>query len=145
MVKYIKNSDDFYSFEKLSFDKIFFLDLVPVRSCKIFKDFIHLKITCSNNTKIVFNMNSQGISSLNYRTFQTVACKRLLISDYREELNLFESYMPFYEDFSDLTFKIESYLEDKEAYNKIVEKCYEIAKKSHNSKDCVRFMLETVK
>ena len=25
-----------------------------------------------NDTKIVFNMNSQGISSLNYRTFQTV-------------------------------------------------------------------------
>ena len=90
-------------------------------------------------------MNSQGISSLNYRTFQTVACKRLLISDYREELNLFEGYMPFYEDFSDLTFKIESYLEDKEAYDKVVENCYEIAKKSHNSKDCVRFMLETVK
>ena len=32
-------------------------------------------------------MNSQGISSLNYRTFQTIACKRLLISDYREELS----------------------------------------------------------
>ena len=29
-----------------------------------------------NNTKIVFNMHSQGVSSLNYRAFQTVACKR---------------------------------------------------------------------
>ena len=57
-------------------------------------------------------MNSQGISSLNYRTFQAVACKKLLISDYREELALFEGNMPFYEDFSDLIFKIESYLED---------------------------------
>jgi hypothetical protein len=98
-----------------------------------------------NNCKIVFNMNSQGISSLNYRTFQTVACKRLLISDYREELALFEGNMPFYEDFSDLIFKIESYLDDKNAYQTVVENCYNIAKLSHNSKDCVRFMLKTVR
>ena len=97
-----------------------------------------------NNTRIVFNMNSQGISSLNYRTMQTVACKRLLISDYREELSLFEGNMPFYEDFSDLIFKIESYLEDKDAYSKVVEECYKIAKQSHNSKDCIRYMLKTV-
>ena len=97
-----------------------------------------------NNAKIVFNMNSQGISSLNYRTFQTVACKRLMLSDYREELALFEGEMPFYEDFSDLVFKIENYLEDKEAYNKVVENCYNIAKYSHNSKDCTRYMLKVV-
>ena len=97
-----------------------------------------------NNTKIVFNMNSQGISSLNYRTFQTVACKRLLISDYREELALFDGFMPFYEDFSDLVFKIESYLEDKLAYTHVVEECHKIAKLSHNSKDCVRYILKTV-
>ena len=73
-------------------------------------------------------------SSLNYRTFQTVACKRLMISDYRDELALFEGVMPFYEDFSDLIFKIESYLDDKEAYDKVVNECYEIAKRSHNYK-----------
>ena len=97
-----------------------------------------------NNAKIVFNMNSQGISSLNYRTFQTVACKRLMISDYREELALFDGYMPFYEDFSDLIFKIESYLDDEEAYRTVVENCYQIAMQSHNSKDCVRYMLKVV-
>lgn len=97
-----------------------------------------------NNSKIVFNMNSQGISSLNYRTFQTVACKRLLISDYREELALFDGHMPFYEDFSDLIFKIESYLEDNDAYRRVTEECYKIAKQSHNSKDCVRYMLKIV-
>ena len=97
-----------------------------------------------NDTKIVFNMNSQGISSLNYRTFQTVACKRLLISDYREELDLFDGHMPFYEDFSDLIFKIESYLEDSKAYNTVVENCYKIAKQCHNSKDCVRYILKTL-
>ena len=97
-----------------------------------------------NNCKIVFNMNSQGISSLNYRTFQTVACKRLLISDYREELALFDGHMPFYEDFSDLIFKIEAYLEDKEAYYKVTEECYKIAKQSHNSKDCVKYILKEI-
>lgn len=98
-----------------------------------------------NNTKIVFNMNSQGISSLNYRTFQTVACKRLLISDYRQELSLFNGEMPCYEDFSDLMFQIECYLEDKQAYDKVVSKCYKIAKKNHNSKTCVKYMLDVVK
>ena len=98
-----------------------------------------------NNSKIVFNMNSQGVSSLNYRTFQTVACKKLMISDYRDELALFDGNLPFYEDFSDLIFKIESYLDDKEAYKKVTEECYNIAKQSHNSKDCVRYMLKTIK
>ena len=95
-----------------------------------------------NNAKIVFNMNSQGISSLNYRTFQTIACKRLMLSDFREELALFDGHLPFYEDFSDLIFKIESYLEDKEAYKRVVDECYNIAKMSHNSKVCTRYMLK---
>ena len=45
--------------------------------------------------------------------------------------------------FSDLIFKIESYLEDNEAYKQVVENCYKIAKQSHNSKDCTRYMLKT--
>ena len=65
-----------------------------------------------------------------------------MISDYRDELALFEGHMPFYEDFSDLLFKIESYLDDEEAYDKVVENCYNIALKSHNSKDCTRYMLK---
>ena len=97
-----------------------------------------------NNAKIVFNMNSQGISSLNYRTFQTVACKRLMISDYRDELALFDGYMPFYEDMSDLIFKIESYLDDENAYKIVTENCYKIAKQNHNSKDCVRYLLKEI-
>ncbi|MBR6127409.1 hypothetical protein IKQ21_06965 [bacterium] len=97
-----------------------------------------------NNSKIVFNMNAQGITSLNYRTFQTVACKRLMISDYRDELSLFDGYMPFYEDFSDLIFKIENYLEDKEAYKTVTDGCYKIASRNHNSKDSCEYMLAEV-
>lgn len=98
-----------------------------------------------NNSKILFNMHSQGISSLNYRTFQAVACKRLIISDYREELALFDGHLPFYEDFTDLIFKIESYLEDENAYSRVTEECWKIAKQSHNSKDCTRYMLKVIK
>ena len=95
--------------------------------------------------KILFNINAQGISSLNYRTFQAAACKRLMISDYREELALFEGHMPFYEDFSDLIFKIESYLEDKQAYQRVTEECWQIAHQSHDSKKCTRYILKTVR
>lgn len=97
-----------------------------------------------NNSKIVFNMHSQGLSSLNYRTFQTVACKRLMITDYRDEIALFDGYLPFYEDMSDLIFKIENYLDDKDAYKTITENCYNIASQSHNSKDCVRYLLSVI-
>ena len=98
-----------------------------------------------NNSKIVFNMHSQGLSSLNYRTFQTAACKRLMISDYRDELALFEGYMPFYEDMSDLIFKIENYLDDKDAYSTITENCYNLVRQCHNSKDSVAYLLSLVK
>jgi spore maturation protein CgeB len=97
-----------------------------------------------NNSKIVFNMHSQGLSSLNYRTFQTVACKRLMLTDYRDEIALFDGFLPFYEDMSDLIFKVESYLDDKDAYKTITENCYNIAYQSHNSKDCVRYLLNLV-
>ena len=110
----------------------------------VYKGFIDNEIDMAkaiNNAKIIFNMNSQGITSLNYRTFQTVACKRLMISDFREELALFDGYMPFYEDFSDLVFKIEGYLSDREAYKKITEECWKIAKQNHNSKLCTKYML----
>ena len=98
-----------------------------------------------NNSKIVINMHSQGLTSLNYRTFQTAACKRLMLTDYRDELALFEGFMPFYEDMTDLLFKIDNYLDDKYAYNTVTENCYRIIRENHNSKDCVRYILKTVK
>ena len=94
-----------------------------------------------NKSKIVFNMHSQGLSSLNYRTFQTAACKRLMISDFREELSLFDGYMPFYEDMADLIFKIENYLDDKEAYSRVTKTCYNIVRQNHNSKNSVEYIL----
>lgn len=98
-----------------------------------------------NNSRIVFNMHSQGKSNLNYRTFQTVACKRLLISDYREELDLFAENIPYYKDVNDLAQKIMFYLKNPNEYKSTTQKVYEIGLKNHNSKDCVIQMLELIK
>ncbi len=97
-----------------------------------------------NRSKIVINMNSQGISSLNYRTIQTAACKTLLLSDFRAELDLFSGNMPFYVDFSDLVEKINYYLTNEKAYEYVVNKCYDVVSQHLNSKDCVDLMLKKI-
>ena len=97
-----------------------------------------------NDTKIVYNINAQGISSLNYRTFQVLACKRLMISDKRGELDLFEGILPYYCDFDDLVKKIEFYLNNEIEYQKITEKTDKIINLNHNSKICVEKMLKII-
>ena len=69
--------------------------------------------------KIVINMNSQGISSLNYRTMQTIGCEKLLISDDRAELDLFDNKIPTYKDVEDLKQLIKHYLVNKKEYDDI--------------------------
>lgn len=95
-----------------------------------------------NKAKIVFNMNSQGVSSLNYRTIQTIACKTLMISDFREEINLFKGDLPFYINIQDLVDKINYYLDNEKAYEYTTNKCYETVSKHLNSKICVKLMLD---
>ena len=97
-----------------------------------------------NNTKIIYNINSQGINSLNYRTFQVLACKRLIISDKRDELDLFKGILPYYCNFDDLVKKIEFYLNNEIEYQKITEKTGKIVKLNHNSKICVEKMLKMI-
>lgn len=97
-----------------------------------------------NNTKIVYNINAQGLSSLNYRTFQVLACKRLLISDRREELDLFDNIIPIYNDIGDLAEKIRFYINNKEEYAKIVNKSYDFILKNHSSKICVKNLLDKI-
>lgn len=111
---------------------------------KAYKGFIDNETNMAialNQSRIVFNINSQGESSLNYRTFQTMACKTLLISDFRSEINLFNGDLPFYNDFQDLTNKINYYLENPQTYEQTVNKCLEHILKNHNAKDCVKKML----
>ena len=63
-----------------------------------------------NYANEVYNINAQGISSLNYRTIQVLACERLLISDERKELDLFENIIPTYLNIEDLAQKIKHYI-----------------------------------
>ena len=97
-----------------------------------------------NRSKIVINMHSQGVSSLNYRTIQTVACKTLMLTDFREELDLFGGNIPFYVSFSDLIDKINYYLDNEKAYKYVTNTCYEIASQHLNSKICVDLMLKKI-
>ena len=115
---------------------------------KAYKGFIDNETDMANElnkAKIVFNMNSQGISSLNYRTIQTIACKTLMISDFREEINLFKGDLPFYINLNDLIEKINYYLQNEKAYEYTTNKCFEIASKHLNSKTCVKQMLDIIK
>lgn len=97
-----------------------------------------------NSSKILFNINSQGISSLNYRTFQAVACKRIIISDNREELKLFKGNMPSWENFDDLVNKIHHYINSPKDYEQTVDSCWEFGRKNHHSKENIEFMLKKV-
>lgn len=99
--------------------------------------------TATNNARMSFTINAQGVSSLNYRTIQTIACKRLIISDKREELSLYAGNLPYYEDLEDLKAKIRYFLSNKDAYRTTVETCYQIGRKKHHSKENVEFILKT--
>lgn len=112
---------------------------------QIYKGFIDNEKEMSNainKSRIVINMNSQGISSLNYRTIQAIACGKLLISDKRAELDLFNSKIPTYENKEDLKNKISFYLNNEQAYNKTTEYCTRICRENHNSIEGVKYILE---
>ena len=87
-------------------------------------------------------MNSQGISSLNFRTIESVACKRLIISDKRQELSLYNGYMPYWENVDDLADKIRFYLKNETEYETTVENCYKIGRKDHHTKENVAYMFD---
>ncbi len=97
-----------------------------------------------NETKIVYNINAQGKTSLNYRTIQTLACKRLLISDRREELDLFNNIIPIYKNTKDLAQQIDFYLKNNNEYEKITTICEKLVQASHNSKNSVEKILSMI-
>ena len=90
-------------------------------------------------------MNSQGVSSLNYRTMQTVACKRMLISDKRQELDLFDNKIPTYENKEVLKEKILFYLNNEQEYNRITEYCEKICREKYSSRQGVKYILDKIK
>lgn len=94
-----------------------------------------------NESKIIYNINAQGLTSLNYRTIQVLACERLIISDKREELDLFDNIIPTYENLNDLANKTRYYLNHPKEYAKITLYCRKIIEKNMDSKVCVKNML----
>ena len=94
-----------------------------------------------NKSRIVINMNSQGISSLNYRTMQTLACGKLLISDKRDELDLFDNKIPVYENSNELKNKVMHYLVNRDDYDEITKNCQNICTQKYNSIVGVNYIL----
>lgn len=97
-----------------------------------------------NKARIVYTINSQGISSLNHRTIQSLACKTLVITDFREEINMFKGNLPFYIDLQDLAEKIKYYLNNEKAYEYTANKCHEFVSQNLSAKVCVEKMLESI-
>lgn len=115
---------------------------------KIYSGFIDNEIDMAdaiNKSKIVINMNSQGVSSLNYRTMQTVACKRMLISDKRQELDLFDNKIPTYENKEVLKEKILFYLHNEQEYSRVTEYCEMICREKYSSRVGVKYILDKIK
>ena len=97
-----------------------------------------------NKSKIVINMNSQGISSLNYRTMQTLACGKLLISDRRAELDLFDNRIPVYDDIESLKQNIDYFHSSSDEYKQVCNYCSRVCRHKFNSVSGAEFMLKTL-
>lgn len=97
-----------------------------------------------NESKIIYNINAQGISSLNYRTIQVLACERLIISDERDELDIFNNVIPVYKNIEDLAQKIKYYLKNEDEYKKITTFARKIIEQKLDSKICIENILKTL-
>jgi glycosyltransferase involved in cell wall biosynthesis len=85
-----------------------------------------------NSYKIHFNRNLSV--DINFRTFETLGCKTLLLTNYTPGLeNLFEinKNIVIYEDQKDLINKIKYFLENKEHREHLTQKGYEHVVKYH--------------
>lgn len=100
-----------------------------------------------NKSKVVINFTAQGKSSLNYRTFQVLACERLLLTDYRTELDeLFTVGKDIitYKDDSDLIEKIKYYLSDAEQYKDLTLKGRKAIEKFYSAKIAAQKIIDTI-
>ncbi len=97
-----------------------------------------------NNSKIVINMQSQGVSSLNYRTFQVMACSKLLLNDFRTEIKLLfdNSGLVVYNDMEDIKLKINHYLYNEVDYNEVIKNARAKICENYDAKYCVKKMIE---
>lgn len=113
---------------------------------KVYKGFIDNEkdmAVAINKTKIVINFNQQGVSSLNYRTIQTMSCEKLILNDSREEgTKFFGKDFLTYNDVEDLSEKINFYLNNKDAYLKNTGSIKKIIDKDFSHRTGAKKMLE---
>ena len=76
---------------------------------------------------------------------QTLACKRLLISDERKELDLFDNKIPIYKNSEDLKEKILFYLHNEQEYIRVTEYCEKICREKYSSRQGVKYILDKIK
>lgn len=118
-------------------------DKILLKKC--YQGFIDNEIDMAkalNKAKIVVNFNSQGETSLNYRTIQALACETLVLSDERVELDLFDNVIPTYTTIENLIETIKFYLPRNNS--SILKYCRENIEKNHSSKICVEKMLKLI-
>lgn len=94
-----------------------------------------------NKSHIVVNFTSQGVSSLNYRLFETIACETLLLTDYRSELD--ELFTPgkdviYYKNDEELFEQIGDYFSYPEKYEKIIKRGRSRVEKEFNTKEMTK-------
>lgn len=98
-----------------------------------------------NQAKVVVNFNEQGISSLNYRTIQSMACETFLLSDFRQEgIDYFKDNFVFYRNFDELVEKAEYYVSNNEERNKINRQIRKIIEKSFSHTVGAQKMIEKI-
>lgn len=96
-----------------------------------------------NKTKIVVNFNEQGKTSLNYRTFQTAACEKLLLSDFRKDgVKFFEENFTYYNNVDDLIKKINFHLENIDVTRKKATKLRKIIEENFSHRAGAKKMVD---
>lgn len=116
----------------------------------IYKGFIDTEEKMSlaiNKSRAVINFTSQGESSLNYRLFQVLACEKLLLTDYRKELeSLFTigKDIIFYKDDEDLVEKVKDYLLFPDKYKKLIQNGRKTVEAKYSSAIAVLKILKIV-
>lgn len=103
-------------------------------------------VNAINSYKIHFNRNLAN--DINYRTFETLAVKTLLITNLTENLDkLFniKKDLVIYDNYIDLVEKIKYYIEKKEERNQIIENGFANVKNNHTYLNRAKTLLEIIK
>lgn len=100
-----------------------------------------------NMSKIVVNTTSQGKGSLNYRLFETIACEKFLLTDYKDEINnLFSpgDDIIYYKNEEELLYYIKDYLANPDKYLNIIKSGRKTVEKNYDSKIAAKKIVDII-